>query len=133
MKKPASLLIFVAITSAFAVVDVFKTAVITSTPLVINVRDQQFLRIYNFTQEGVASPRGVIIAAAATPTATATATATSTPVPTATPAGADLIATKSDNVGGHAITPSSWTWKITVANNGGSSSTFLDGQTILTD
>src|SRR5207248_2319468 len=67
-------------------VDVFKTAVIKDgdPPLLINVRDQQFLRIYNFTQEG-GSTRGVVIASAATPSATPVPTATPTPSPTATP------------------------------------------------
>src|SRR5205823_14022707 len=43
--------------------------------------DHRYLKIYNFTQEGTASPRGVVIASAAT----ATPTPTSTPTPTATP------------------------------------------------
>ena len=85
MKNAASLLLFVFITSAFAAVNVFKTAVIKDSdpPLIINVADHQFLRIYNFTQSGASSPRGVVIAAAATPTPTPTTTAT--PTATATP------------------------------------------------
>ena len=101
MKNAASLLIFLCITAAFGAVNVFKTAVIKDgdSQLVINIADHQFLRIYNFTQEG-GSTRGVVIAAAAAPTATPvptatptatpptptpTATSTATPTPTATP------------------------------------------------
>jgi hypothetical protein len=90
MKNAASLLLFVFITTAFAAVDVFKTVVIKDgDTLTINVADHQFLRIYNFTQDGASSPRGVVIAAAATPTATPIVTATATtptPTPTGTPA-----------------------------------------------
>src|SRR5262249_28760049 len=84
MKNAASLLIFLCATAAFAVVDEFKTAVITDTALTINIRDHQFLRIYNFTQQD-GSSRGVVIARAASPTATPVATATPTPTPTCTP------------------------------------------------
>ena len=87
MKNAASLLIFLCVTSVFAAVDEFKTAVIKDgdPPLVINVRDRQFLRIYNFTQDTNTGMRGLVIAAAATPTATPIPTATPTPSPTATP------------------------------------------------
>lgn len=87
MKNAASLLLFVFITSAFAAVDVFKTAVIKDgdPPLNIKVADHQFLRIYNFTQDGNPGARGVVIAAAASPTATPVPTATLTATPTATP------------------------------------------------
>src|SRR5438270_11326251 len=87
MKNAASLSIFLCVTSVFAAGDVFKTAVIKDgdPPLVINVRDQQFLRIYNFTQDTNTGTRGVVIAAAAAPTATPIPTATPTPSPTATP------------------------------------------------
>jgi hypothetical protein len=89
MKNAASLLLFVFITTAFAAVDVFKTVVIKDgDTLTINVADHQFLRIYNFTQDGNPGARGVVIAAAASPTATPTATPIATPptpTPTATP------------------------------------------------
>jgi hypothetical protein len=95
MKNAASLLLFALITTAFAAVNVFKTAIIKDgdPTLTIKVADHQFLRIYNFTQDGNPGARGVVIAAAAAPTATpvptatptVTPTATATPTPTATP------------------------------------------------
>jgi hypothetical protein len=87
MKNAALLLIFFCATVALAVVDEFKTAVIHDgdPTLTINVRDHQFLRIYNFTQSGAISPRGFVIASDATPTPTPTPTATPTPAPTCTP------------------------------------------------
>jgi hypothetical protein len=137
MKSQASLLLFAFITAAFAA-DVVKTQVITvsSDPLgfSVDVKEHQFLRIYNFTQDNdsnVVSERGKVVAAAATPTATASAT--TTPAPTATPASADLTAAKTDNVGGHSIFPNAWTWKIHVANEGGTPASFSSGVTILTD
>ena len=82
MKNAVLLLIFLCATAALVVAgdfDDFKTKVIkgTDSQLAIDVPDHYFLRIYNFTQEGSTSPRGVVIAAAATPTAT--------PIPTPTP------------------------------------------------
>jgi hypothetical protein len=85
MKNATSLLFFAFITGAFAV-DEFKTAVVTtsSNPLgfSVDVKEHQFLRIYNFTQDNggnVVSERGKVVAAAATPTATSTPIATPTP------------------------------------------------------
>jgi hypothetical protein len=82
MKNVASLCVFLCATAAFALAggfDDFKTKIIndTDSPLAIDVPDHYFLRIYNFTQAGSASPRGVVIAAAATPAPT--------PMPTPTP------------------------------------------------
>jgi hypothetical protein len=87
MKNAASLLIFLCATSAFAVVDVFKTAVIKDTDpaLVIKVQEQQFLRIYNFTQDTNTGTRGVVIAAAAAATSTPSPTSTPSATPTPTP------------------------------------------------
>src|SRR5262249_21263661 len=89
MKNAASLLLFVFITSVFAAVNVFKTAVIKEgdPTLTINVAHHQFLRIYNFPQDTNTGTRGAVIAAAASPTATLapSATPTATPTPSATP------------------------------------------------
>jgi len=85
MKNAASLSIFLCATAAFAVVNQFKTAVITDNPLVINVADHQFLRIYNFTQDGNPGARGFVVAAAAAATATPTPTPTATCTPTCSP------------------------------------------------
>ncbi len=100
MKNAASLLIFLFALAAFAIAGDFQTKVITTAtgPITVDVPDHHFLRIYNFTQTGSTSPRGVVIASAATPTATPTptpvptptcspspCTPTPTPTPTATP------------------------------------------------
>ena len=45
--------------AGFAMSGDFKSAIITSSPLVVNVPDQHFLRIWNFTQEG-GTQRGVV-------------------------------------------------------------------------
>jgi hypothetical protein len=85
MRKAASLLIFVCITSAFVIAGDIQTRVVTSsTSFTTDVPEHVFLRIYNFTQDG-GSTRGVVIAAAATPAPTATPTPTSTATPTPTP------------------------------------------------
>jgi hypothetical protein len=47
--------------------------------------------------------------------------------------GADLTATKTDDVGGTTTLGNHWTWNIHVANTGVSDATFSDGQTVLTD
>src|SRR6266403_599211 len=66
----------------------FKSLVIPETgpTLTVVVPDKHFLRIHNFTQEGTATQRGVVIvnAGTPTPTLTPTATPTATPTPTAT-------------------------------------------------
>ena len=45
----------------------------------------------------------------------------------------DLTATKTDSVGGHAVFPNPWTWKIHVSNGGNVSGSFASGKTILSD
>ncbi len=120
MKNAASFLIFLSVTAALVFAGDVKTKVVTSTSsFTTDVPDHFHLRIFNFTQDGGIT-RGVVIASAATPT----------PVPTATPTP---TATKTDNVGGHAVSPTPWTWKIHVANGGSVSGSFLSTQTILSD
>jgi hypothetical protein len=88
MKRTASLLIFVLLTSAFVIAGDIKTKVVTSSrPFMTDVPNHVYLRIYNFTQSGSSATRGVVIAAAATPapTATPTPTPTVTATPTCTP------------------------------------------------
>src|SRR2546423_3302954 len=85
MKNAASLLIFLCATAAFVFAGAFKTVVITNSTFSLDIPDHHYVRIYNFTQEGASSPRGVVIASAATATPTPTPTPTSTPTPTATP------------------------------------------------
>lgn len=80
MAKRGLLLIFIATSAALA--GNFKSAVISSSALTIDVPDRHFVQIYSFTQTG-GSTRGVLEVSAATPTPTATPT--STPTPTATP------------------------------------------------
>jgi len=65
----------------------FKSVVIPETgpTLTVVVPDKHFLRIHNFTQEGTATQRGVVIVNAGTPTPTPTPTPTGTPTPTVTP------------------------------------------------
>jgi hypothetical protein len=85
MKRAASLLIFVSITSAIVIAGDIQTRVVTSsTSFTTDVPDHVFLRIYNFTQDG-GTTRGVVIASAATPAPTATPTPTPTATPTPTP------------------------------------------------
>src|SRR5215831_5544220 len=82
MAKRGLLLIFIATTVAFG--GNFKSAVITTSALTIDVPDQHFMEIYSFTQSG-GSTRGVVEVSAARPTPTPTPTPTDTPTPTATP------------------------------------------------
>jgi hypothetical protein len=90
MKNAASLLIFACVAAASAVAGNFKTDVITTDTRTINVPDNHFLRIYNFTQQG-GTERGVVIVSAPSPTPTPaptptpSVTPTPTPTPTATP------------------------------------------------
>jgi len=65
----------------------FKSVVIPETgpTLTVVVPDKHFLRIHNFTQEGTATQRGVVIVNPSTPTPTPTPTPTGTPTPTVTP------------------------------------------------
>jgi CARDB len=131
MKRAASLLIFGFIASAIVIAGDIQTRVVTSsTSFMTDVPDHVFLRIYNFTQDG-GTTRGVVIASAATPTPIPTPTSTPSPTPTPTPA--DLTATKTDDAGGQSTFPNFWTWKIHVANAGGSSISFTSGQIILND
>ena len=87
MKNAASLLIFLSVTSAVVIAGDVKTKIITTSTGTFprDIPDHHYLKIYNFTQEGTSSPRGVVIASAATPTATPTSTPTATPTPTCTP------------------------------------------------
>jgi hypothetical protein len=48
-----------AMLAGFAMGGDFKSAIITSSSLVVNVADEHFLRIWNFTQEG-GTQRGVV-------------------------------------------------------------------------
>ena len=45
----------------------------------------------------------------------------------------DLTITKTNNVGGSVVYPSTWLWIIKVTNNGTDNATFANGQTILSD
>src|SRR5256885_11492036 len=87
MKNAASLLIFLCATAACVFAGAIKTVVITDSDLTfsLDVPDHRHLRIYNFTQDGASSPRGVVIAGAATATPTPTPTSTPSPTPTCTP------------------------------------------------
>jgi hypothetical protein len=113
----------------------YKTRLITSATLTIHVKDGQYIVIRNFIQDRAASQRGVIVAGVipSTPTPTATPTPTPTPNPTPTPTTTDLTATKTNNVNSQVTLPNTWTWKIHVANSGGTPATFGIFQTILTD
>lgn len=114
----------------------YKTKIITSATLTIRVKDGQFLTIRNFTQDqDSGNGRGVIDAGlpAPSPTPTPTPTATSTPIPSPTPTSVDLIATKTDNAGGHGTFPNAWIWKIHIANRGNTDATFALFDVILTD
>jgi len=51
----------------------------------------------------------------------------------ATGAGPNLVATKTDNVGGATTLGSSWTWTITVTNNGPAPAVFTIGQLVFSD
>jgi hypothetical protein len=77
----AVLAISVFVTVALAVDTRFKTRLITSSTLTIQVKDGQFITIRNFTQDQDVGQRGVIVAGvvASTPTPTPTATPTATP------------------------------------------------------
>src|SRR2546421_11187010 len=74
MKNAASLLIFVCVTCGLVVAGDVKTKLISDETypdgFTLDIPDHHYLRIYNFTQEGTASPRGVVIASAATATPT---------------------------------------------------------------
>src|SRR5947199_87942 len=115
--------IFVAV--ALAVDTSFHTRLITTSTLTIKVKDGQYITIKNFTQDQDTGQRGLIRAGvpASVPT----------PTPTATPTSTDLIATKTDNSGGHTIFPTSWIWMIHTANVGGVAANFTSGQIILSD
>jgi CARDB len=122
--------------TALAVDTQYKTRFITSATLTIHVRDGVYLTIKNFTQDTDApGQRGLVLVGIvpSTPTPTPTATPTATPVPTPTPTTTDLIATKTDNVGGQDIFPNQWTWNIHVTNGGNTSGSFAFGQVILID
>src|ERR1700726_1127377 len=108
------------------------TRTVTSATLTINVGQAHFMEIYNFTQTGAASSRGVVTVGIF-PTPTPTPTPTATPVPTPTPSSTDLTATKTDNVGGQAVSSNPWAWTIHVANGGNTAGSFLSTQTILSD
>ena len=87
MAKRGLLLVFIATTVAFA--GNFKSAIIRSSALTIDVPQRHFVEIYSFTQEG-GSTRGVLVVSAATPSPTSTPTPTptpGTPTPTATVTG----------------------------------------------
>jgi hypothetical protein len=137
MNKPLPLLLTLLFVAAVALAfDAdFHSRIITpiSSTLTINVQNDQFVTITNFTQEGNASQRGTVFANASTPTPSPTPTVTPIPTATATPTSTDLTATKTDNVGGQATFPSSWTWTISVANGGNTAGTFTSGKTILSD
>ena len=86
MKKAASLLLFVSITSAIVIAGDIQTKVVTSSmPFATDVPDHVYLRVYNFTQSGSSTTRGVVIAAAATPAPTPTPTPSPTPCSSCTP------------------------------------------------
>src|SRR5438445_203407 len=72
MKNAASLLMFLCATAAVVIAGDIKTVVITNSTFSLDIPDHHFLRIYNFTQDGASSLRGVVIAAAATPAPTPT-------------------------------------------------------------
>jgi len=111
----------------------YKTRIISSATLTIKVKDGQFVLIRNFTQDLDVGQRGIITVGVPAPSPTPTPTPTPTATPTATPTTADLIAVKSNSVGGNATFPSSWTWTIHVANGGNTAASFGLFQTILTD
>jgi hypothetical protein len=48
-----------AVLTGFVMGGAFQSVIITSSPLVVNVADQHFLRIWSFTQEG-GTQRGVV-------------------------------------------------------------------------
>ncbi len=137
MKTPVAAVLATAIfvTVAVAVDTSFKTRLITSSTLTIQVKDGQFVTIRNFTQDKDVGQRGVIVAGVvpSTPTPSPTPAPTPTPTAAATPTSTDLTATKTNSVGGNVTFPNPWTWNIHVANGGGSPATFSFGQNILTD
>jgi hypothetical protein len=104
MKKATSLLIFLCATAALVFAGDIKTVVVPGSKFpsgfTLDIPAHHYVRIHNFIQDGVSSPRGVVIASAETPTPTPTPTATptcsptpctptptpaTTPTPTATP------------------------------------------------
>lgn len=131
VKTLLSLLIFTA--AALAVDTSYKTRIVKSAALTIKVKDGQFVTIRSFTQDIDVGQRGVVVAGVPAPTASPTPTPTPTPTPVATPSSTDLTATKTDDASGHASFPNAWTWKIHVANNGGTAGTFSLFDIILTD
>src|ERR1700757_1028920 len=127
------LTLFVFTAAALAFESGYKTRIIKSATLTINVKDGQIITIRNFTQDQDVGQRGVVTVGIPAPSPTPTPTPTPTAAPTPTPTSTDLIAVKTDSVGGQATFPNSWTWTIHVANGGNTAANFALFQTILTD
>jgi hypothetical protein len=81
------LTLFVFAAAALAVDTAYKTRLITTATLTINVREGKYITIRNFTQDkDVGLPRGAIVVGVPPPTPTPSPTPTPpTPTPTATP------------------------------------------------